>query len=136
MNLHPIDQNPNKAVGLKYPVTADSKNFFGLNYTTIDQVKTNILNFLLTNEGERIMMPPDYGFGANQLLFETEEDADIKLNEKLSIKFQKWLPYVILNSSLISPDDYNAQKINIKLSFSTYTDPTTEQQLEFSMIVE
>lgn len=134
--IHPLDLNPNKAIGLKYPITRDAKNTFGLNYTTNDQIKTNLLNFLLTNEGERVMMAADYGFGANKMLFENEETVGDDLKERLITKIQKWLPYISLNSVDINVDKDNDRQINIVLAFSTYINPAVEDQLNFSFLVE
>ena len=134
--IHPLDLNKNKAIGLKYPLSSDSKNFFGLNYTTTDQIKTNLLNFLLTNEGERIMMASDYGFGANQLLFENEETVGEDLKDRLISKIQKWMPYISVTFVTVDVDDYNNHQINIEISFTTFVDPSVQDQLQFSLIVE
>lgn len=134
--IHPLDLNKNKAVGLKYPIMSDNKNTFGLNYTTNDQIKTNLLNFLLTNEGERIMMASDYGFGANKLLFENEETVGTDLKERLISKIQKWLPYISVTDVTINVDELNGHQINISISFTTFVDPSVQDQLQFSLIVE
>jgi phage baseplate assembly protein W len=134
--VHPLDLNKNKAVGLKYPIISDNKNSFGLNYTTNDQIKTNLLNFILTNEGERIMMASDYGFGANKLLFENEETVGTDLKERLISKIQKWLPYISVTDVTINVDSINGHQINIAISFTTFVDPSVQDQLQFSLIVE
>ena len=136
MILHPLDLNPNKAVGLKYPISKDSKNIFGLNYTTSDQIKTNLLNFLLTNEGERVMMSSDYGFGSNKLLFENEDTVGDDLKAMLIAKIQRWLPYIITKEVNILPDEYNDKAIKIQIKFSSHTNPAVEDLLNFSFVME
>jgi phage baseplate assembly protein W len=134
--IHPLDLNPNKGIGLKYPLSADSKNTFALNYTTKDQIKTNLLNFILTNEGERIMMPPDYGFGANKLLFETDTDVEIGLRDRLSAKIEKWMPYVRIQSVELNTNPNNPQEINAQIIFVTDLDPVSPDTLLLVLAIE
>ena len=51
-----LDKNPDLAVGLKLPFGPGQSNF-ALNFTTVDQTKTNLMNLLLTQKGERFMQP-------------------------------------------------------------------------------
>ena len=55
-----IDTKPDYAVGIDLPLNAD--NVFYSNYTTAEAIKYNLINFLLTNKGERVFNPT---FGAN-----------------------------------------------------------------------
>ena len=63
----PIDLQPSKAVGFGFPLNGNA--VFVPTYNTRDQIKANMINYLLTNRGERIFKP---NFGANlrSLLFE------------------------------------------------------------------
>ena len=56
IEIKPIDLQPKKALGVRLPF-ASVGSPFTLNYTTKDQVKSNIINVLLTNPGERINEP-------------------------------------------------------------------------------
>lgn len=85
--IFPADLKPNTGIGIKVPFGTD--NPFIVNYTTADQVKSNLFNFLMTNEGERPFNPT---FGANirSFLFEPlvdlEDFKDI-LSQKISSRF-------------------------------------------------
>jgi hypothetical protein len=59
-NIEPIDLQPRVAIGISLPFNGPTG--FNGTYTTADQLKTNILSFLLTNRGERLFQPT---FGAN-----------------------------------------------------------------------
>lgn len=73
-NKYPIDSNERKAVGFGFPLNGDA--VFNPTYQTRDQIKANLINFLLTNKGERIFNP---NFGANlrALLFENIIDNSL-----------------------------------------------------------
>jgi hypothetical protein len=59
-NQHPLDLNQRVAVGVAIPFS--SAGVFRSTYTTTEQIKSNIINYVLTNTGERVLNP---NFGAN-----------------------------------------------------------------------
>ena len=64
---YPIDLQKSRAIGFGFPLNGDA--VFVPTYFTRDQIKANMVNYLLTNKGERVFRP---NFGANlrDLLFE------------------------------------------------------------------
>ena len=64
-----------QALGINIPLNGAPGGLVS-NFTTPDQVKANLINFLLTNQGERIFR---VGFGANlkTLLFETISEVSL-----------------------------------------------------------
>lgn len=117
--IHPYDLDSNIAIGLNLPLNSTKNNFFDLTYYTSDQIKANLTNFLLTNPGERLMMP-DYGCGYSAFLFENINDVDTII-DSTKAKVKQWLPYVIINDLTI--DDSTDNQILIKLQYSTTIDP-------------
>ena len=60
-NQFPSDlKNGRRAIGFSLPFTGEA--VFNPTYTTKDQMRSNIINYFLTNKGERIFNP---SFGAN-----------------------------------------------------------------------
>ena len=51
-NRYPIDSNDRKAVGFGFPLNGPA--VFVPTFTTRDQTKANLINYLLTNKGERV----------------------------------------------------------------------------------
>ena len=98
---------------------------FNVNYTSKDQIKSNIVNFLLTDQGERYFNT-QFGSNLRRYLFSTitEESidanmgiADLQINIKneLSANF----PMVKFNSvNIISSPDNNQISISISYSFA------------------
>jgi phage baseplate assembly protein W len=66
-NKFPIDTKPRKAVGVKIPFSVPY--VFESTYTTKEAIKVNLINFLLTNPGERYLSP-QFGGGIRQQVFE------------------------------------------------------------------
>lgn len=66
-NINPIDLRPSTAVGISLPFSAPQA--FTSTYTTQDQLRYNIINYLLTDPRERVFTP-DFGAGIASLVFE------------------------------------------------------------------
>jgi phage baseplate assembly protein W len=116
VKIHPLDFEPNVAIGVGLPIFG-ADNRFKLNYLTLDQAVTNAKNLLLTNTGERVMQPL-FGCDLRKTLFENLSEETIEgLEERIREAFAYWLPYIFINELTLTPDyDYN--KLAIKLSIS------------------
>ena len=66
-NRFPIDSVARKAVGFGFPLNGPA--VFVPTYTTREQTKANLINYLLTNKGERVFNP-NFGADLRNLLFE------------------------------------------------------------------
>ena len=73
-NKVPIDSNPRKAVGFGFPLNNNA--VFTPTYTTREQTKANLVNFLLTNTGERVFNP-NYGANLRAQIFELLESNNL-----------------------------------------------------------
>ena len=110
-------RNPNRGIGIRLPF--NDYNIFTLNYTTKDQIKSNLTNYMLTNKGERVFNP-EFGSNLRRILFDQNSDytnaRDILL-EDLSIYF----PMITVESLDFIPD-INRSILNIKLVYSINND--------------
>jgi len=97
--INPLDLQPRKAVGVKLPFS--SRSIFTSTYTTQDALKSNLINFLLTNKGERFLNP---NFGANirALLF-----------EQLTSEIQDTVSAVIRSGIQTYFNNVNIQTLNV-----------------------
>ncbi len=85
ININPLDADDNIAIGVTFPFNGNA--VFNSSFTTKDQVKSNLLNVLLTDPGERVM-EPTFGVGVKRLLFEqniNEEDLKGKINDQVNV---------------------------------------------------
>ena len=79
IKINPLDlpQNDKVAVGVTFPF--DGPAVFNSSFTTKEQVKSNLINLLLTTPGERLMNPT-FGVGIRNLLFEQVIDKELIKN--------------------------------------------------------
>lgn len=109
------DLKPSTALGVAIPFSAPS--VFTSVYTTLEQTKYNIINFMLTDTRER-PFNPNFGAGLRSRLFEqiTETDLD-SLKATISNQIESYFPNVLINNMSIqgNPDD---NFISIELTYS------------------
>jgi uncharacterized protein len=124
-NIEPIDLQPRVAIGISLPFNGTTG--FNSTYTTTDQLRTNILSFLLTNKGERLYRP---NFGANlrSLIFEQQNNFTLdQLNSIITSQVETQFPGVsVLNVDVDSQPDLNT--INVSVSYGV-TNTNIQDQL-------
>tara|TARA_R100000030_G_scaffold64331_2_gene48960 strand:- start:425 stop:847 length:423 start_codon:yes stop_codon:yes gene_type:complete len=111
------------ALGVALPFGPGRSNF-KLNYTTLDQAKTDLVMLLLTHKGERYMQP-DFGTNLRRFVFDpnTRDTSQAIENEILTaIKF--WLPFINIESINVdrSIENIDQYKINVSITFSVIDD--------------
>ena len=111
--INPLDLNPNVAVGINLPLSGPS--VFVSNYTTYDALKTDLINFFLTNPGER-PMNPTFGGGLRNFIFsQIEEENTNGLKENIEFKLQKYFPQVGISSlNVLQDNDTNSLIVELK----------------------
>ncbi len=64
--IYPQDLDVNQAIGINLPLNGNA--VFTSNYQTRDAIKNNLINFFLTNPGERYLNP-EFGGGLREFIF-------------------------------------------------------------------
>ena len=128
IRVNPLDLQKNIVIGISLPFNAPG--VFNKTYSTKDQVKSNLINLLLTDKGERIMNP-EFGADIRKSLFENITDSNIELLKfKISDAINIFIPEIILGNIDVTPDfDYNTLNItiNYRLIISNTPDQVTVQ---------
>jgi uncharacterized protein len=113
--INPVDLNPNVGVGVNLPFNGPS--VFTPNYLTSQSIKNNLINFFLTNPGERPLNPA-FGGGLRAFIFEqiAEDNLDF-LKQDVNKKIETYFPSVIIDSlDVLRNDDTNSIIIQLKYS--------------------
>ena len=112
--ISPIDLRPSTGVGVKLPFTAE--NVFTTVYTTKEQLKYNIINYMLTDLGER-PMNPNFGMGLRSRLFESITQSTLEdMKQSIQSQIEHMFPNVqITQLELIGSPDIST--INIQFSY-------------------
>jgi phage baseplate assembly protein W len=128
IRVNPLDLQKNIVIGVSLPFNAPG--VFNKTYSTKDQIKSNLINLLLTDKGERIMNP-EFGTDIRKSLFDnmTNSSADL-LKLKIINSVNIFVPEIILGEVKVEPDfDYNTLNItiNYRLAISNTPDQVTVQ---------
>ena len=112
--INPLDTNKNVVtIGVALPL--DSNNLFQGTPTTREQVKTNLLNLILTEQGERINTP-NYGLGVKNLLFEQQIDLE-NLKSQIHNQILFYISEIELIDTEISTSE-DRHTIQIKITYN------------------
>lgn len=90
-----------KFAGLPYPTRKTPLGYW-YSQTGVDQIKSDMLALLLTNPGERVMLP-DFGTPLRKLLFEPN-DATVALQARNMIieSLNRWEPRIAVTNVEVS----------------------------------
>jgi phage baseplate assembly protein W len=129
--LNALDVRKDRGIGIDLPIFSDYGSGIRINYTTLDQAAANAKNLLLTNHGERIMLPT-FGCNLYKILFDNQtEDLVDNVIATIRDQFNYWLSYIFINSLVVETDpDYNTLYINIKISLKNNQFDTRSIELE------
>ena len=105
IEIKSIDLQPKKALGVRFPFSPFGDPFTP-NYTTRDQIKSNLVNMLLTNPGERFN-EPTFGVGVFQQLFEQEINSEV-LKTKIQRQTELFIPEIEVSQIQISQNEHKA----------------------------
>ena len=102
--INPLDLDNNRAIGVVFPFDAEA--VFHSSYTTKEQIKSNLINVLLTEPGERVM-EPDFGVGLKLLLFEQNIDQE-GVKSKIQAQVGLYIPEIEVSEINVDfvPDDH------------------------------
>ena len=122
------DFYPNIGVGVNLPFNAPS--CFSPNYTSTEAIKNNLINFFLTEPGERLDNP-NFGGGLRSFIFEQiAQDTLEGIESDISAKIENVFPSIVLDRVIVSTiPDTNTIKVTIKYSFNNQN---TSDQIEFN----
>lgn len=113
IRVNPIDTKPNTAVGVAIPFNGIP--VFISTYTTKDQIKSNLINYFLTNKGERFFNP-NFGGDLRAFLFEQQTEF-AQLHDYLTSQMELYFPQITVNDLEVDVDQ-NTQIVSIFIDYT------------------
>jgi phage baseplate assembly protein W len=109
-----------KALGVTLPLQLGSNGYFQSTTDIKTQLKSNVINLLLTKKGERLMQP-EFGSELQGVIFENETDEGLaNVNIIVNDAIKKWMPFLVVTDITVSRDP-NHNKIIITISYRINT---------------
>ena len=111
-HIDPIDFAPSTAVGVDIPFNGNA--VFKSNFQTKNAIKNNLINFFLTNPGDRFLNPT-FGGGLRNFIFEHINDNNTDfLKEDISTKIKTFFPNInIISINIFQNNDFNSLTIDL-----------------------
>ena len=119
--INPLDINRNVTIGVAFPL--DEVNIFKGTETVREQVKSNLINLLLTEKGERVN-EPNFGVGLKQILFEQHLNPS-ELEEKINFQINFYIPEIQLLSVEAGEID-DEHRVYLTITYKFKTDGSTD----------
>jgi phage baseplate assembly protein W len=115
IRVNPLDLQKRIAIGVSLPF--NGPGVFNKTYTTKDQIKSNLINLLLTNKGERIMNP-EFGSDIKKSLFDNiTSDLTETLTEKIAESVSIFIPQIILTDVQVTNSNVDNNQIGIMIQY-------------------
>ena len=129
--ITPGDFDPNIGVGVSLPFNAPS--CFSSTYTSSQAIKNNLINWFLTNKGER-PLNPDFGGDLRRFIFEQLTQGTLEgVEDTIQSQLDTFFPGVIVEELEVTQDQIS-QSINIALTYTLQGTGTTDNlQLELQV---
>jgi len=128
IRVNPLDLQKNIAIGVALPF--NGPGVFKSTYTTKDQIKSNLINLLLTDTGERVMNP-NFGTNLKRFLFEGITDNNLEtLKDNILNSILSYISEItVTNITLVPNTDNNLVDLTIEyyLNISQTPDQVTVQ---------
>jgi phage baseplate assembly protein W len=117
--LNPQDVGQPKGIGISV-LFNNGTNIFNQTFTTKEQVKANLINYILTNKGERLFYP-QFGGDLRASLFEPTTEFD-SIAARLEKEIVAYVPNIIIQDITVKkfPDE---NLVNIAISYSINNQP-------------
>jgi phage baseplate assembly protein W len=123
--VNPLDLQKNIAIGVSLPFNGPSGPF-NKTYSTKEQIKSNLINLLLTNKGERVFNP-EFGADIRRVLFEgITEDTSALIQNLITTNVNYFIPEVNVVDVVVEPNEDN-NSYNITLKYSLVISGTADQ---------
>lgn|SRR5210317_188619 len=118
-NKFPIDTEARKAVGVSLPFSGTA--VFNSTYTTADQLKSNLINYFMTDPGERYMNP-NFGAGLKATIFEQLDQNNYDLlQEVIEQNLQSQFSQIqVENLQIFGNEDRSILKIELTYSVAKF----------------
>ena len=120
------------ALGITLPIKRGKTGFFEQAFEPIVQIKSNLINLLLTSKGERVFQPT-FGSDLHTLLF-SQMDEEYEQNVKRAVQsaVSKWLPFLnIIEQNVTRDSDRNRTLVEITFGLSNNADITETVVIDF-----
>lgn len=104
-------------LGITLPLRLGVDGYFESTQDILIQIRTNLMNLLLTQKGERPFQP-EFGSELHSVVFEQMTDDGLSnVQSAIESAVSQWMPFVQVNSVEVERDESD-NRIYVRIAFS------------------
>jgi phage baseplate assembly protein W len=116
VRINPLDLQKNIAIGVSLPFNGPAGPF-NKTYSTQEQAKSDLINLLLTDKGERVFNP-EFGTDLKRVLFEgITEDIVPLIQNLITTNVSIFVPDVIVSDIIVDTENKETNTISITVTY-------------------
>jgi phage baseplate assembly protein W len=124
--VNPLDLQKNIAIGVSLPFNGPAGPF-NKTYSTKDQIKSNLINLLLTDKGERVFNP-EFGTDLRRVLFEgITENIVPTIQNLITTNINIFVPEVRVTSITVNTENKENNSISVTVVYQLKISGTSDQ---------
>ena len=124
--VNPLDLQKNIAIGVSLPFNGPAGPF-NKTYSTKDQTKSNLINLLLTDKGERVFNP-EFGTDLRRVLFEgITENIVPTIQNLITTNINIFAPEVRVTNITVNTDNKENNSISVTVVYQLKISGTSDQ---------
>ena len=124
--VNPLDLQKNIAIGVSLPFNGPAGPF-NKTYSTKDQTKSNLINLLLTDKGERVFNP-EFGTDLKRVLFEgITEDIVPTIQDLITTNVNIFIPEVRITNITVNTENKENNSISVTVTYQLKISGTSDQ---------
>lgn len=121
-------------IGITLPITNSNTGMFAQSTSTIQQVRSNFKNLILTKRGERLMQP-EFGTDLHRILFENITENTLE-NARLTVTaaVERWMPFLqVVDFEVTNTVETSPYKIDIKVTYRFRNNPNVTDTITVTL---
>lgn len=120
-------------IGVTLPLQRGNTGYFAQSSSTLEQIKSNYRNLILTKKGER-MMQPEFGCDIHNMLFENiTEDMLETVRFAIVSATERWMPFLEVRELDVVSLKEEPNKIDITVSYRFRNNPNVTDTITVSV---
>jgi phage baseplate assembly protein W len=120
------------ALGITLPIKRGKTGFFEQGFDALTQVKSNLINLILTRKGERVYQPT-FGSDLHSLVFaQMDQEYEQKVKQAVVSAVRTWMPFLRIQEQTVTrDDDRNSTLLEVTFGLRSNADITETIVVEF-----
>lgn len=121
-----------RTIGVTLPIRRGKVGYFDSSLELIAQVKSNLVNLVMTRKGERPFQP-EFGTDLHELLFEQMDDEyNSRVEGAIRVAVAKWMPFLRIDEiEVLRDEDRNRTVVQITFSLRSNVEVNASVVVEF-----